>query len=154
MRQSIPQVMYNPMELLTGVTGFVFASGGLLLSGGQNSRGFGCGGFNQLRLHWELTRAAATDITFFLEDKPLDEANVGGSNFGPGRFGVVDTTVDPVTSTYPRNQIVLPSMATAANQNGFIDIPINCLGQMRLGTISGTSASTDRVLFWITLGNI
>lgn len=146
------QIILNPNDLFAGVTGYAYGSGGLLLSSGSNSRGFGVGGYNQLRVHWELTQAAATDITFFLEDRPRDEANVGGGSFGPGRFGVVDPTVNPVTTTYYRNQIVLPSMGTAANQNGFIDIPINCVGQMRLGSISGTSASTDRVLMWVTLG--
>lgn len=149
MHCTVPQIIYTPEDLFKGVTGYVMGTG-LLLSGGENSRAFGVGGHNQMRLHYEITRVDATDMTFFIEDKPLDEANVGGSNFGRGKFGDVDPSTG--IATYRNLQYLIPDLATAANVNGHLDIPINCLGQLHIGAISGTAASTDRVLMWITLG--
>lgn len=145
--RTVNQVMFNPMDLGVGVASFDFDLGGFLLSAAGNSNPFGVSGYNQMRIHWEMTYGAATDISFYVSDKPE-----GGSAYGPGRFGVVDPTVDPVTASYYRQQIVLPNMGTAANRNGHLDIPINCLGNLRFDTITGSAATTDRVKLWVTLG--
>ena len=137
--RNLQQVTFNPKDL--GLNGVTFASE-------RNSSAFGAQGFNQMRVHYEVTRVAATDLSFYIE-----AAAPGSSNYGRGRFGDVDTSgaVTAMTTYYP-HQYVVPAMATAANQNGYFDIPINEEGNMRLGGIVGTAATTDTLRMWITLG--
>lgn len=138
--RNIQQVTYNPKDLgLNGVT-FIAA---------RNSNGFGCQGFNQMRVHYEIVQAAATDLSFYLE-----AAAPGSSVFGRGRFGDIDTSggVTAIATYYP-HQFLIPAMATAANQKGYFDVPINEEGNMRLGGIIGTAAgATDLLTMWVTLG--
>lgn len=150
MTQLVKQITFDAGDLGRSVAGFDFDAGGFLISSGLNSNPFNPGGFNQMRLHYEVTRAAATDLSFYLA-----AAAPGRSSYGRGRFGDVNSSggVTAISTYYPQ-QYVVPAMATAANQNGYFDIPVNCLGNMRIEAISGTAASTDRVNFWITLGKV
>ena len=146
--RTINQVTFDAGDLGRGVSGFDFDLGGFLIASGLNSNPFSPRGYNQMRLHYEVTRVLATDLSFYLA-----AAAPGRSSYGRGRFGDVDTSggVTAISTYYPQ-QFVVPAMATAANQNGYFDVPVNCEVNMQIQAISGSAATTDRVLFWFTLG--
>lgn len=128
-------IEYAPAQL--GLNGVTFASS-------FNSNGFGTYGFNQLTIEFEVTRVAATDLTFYLETLQPS------GNYGATRYGNV-AIASPVTVTMERQQIVLPGLATAANRIGQLNFSINSR-QMRLGTIIGTAATSDTVVMLVRLG--
>lgn len=136
--RSVNQVTFNPKDL--AVNAVTFASS-------FNSNPFGVSGFNQITLHYEVTRVAATDLSFYLSALPD-----GGSSYGRHRFGDVDPSTG--IATYRLHQYLIPDIATAASQSGTLYIPINMEGNMKIEAIVGTAATTDTLLLWVTLGNV
>ena len=130
----IEPVEFNQREL--GVNGVTFASV-------FNSSPFGTEGYNQLTIEWEVTRVDATDLSFYVA------ALMPSGAYGQLRVGDLDPTTGIETTA--RRQFVIPTMATAANQKGQLNIAINSL-QMRLEDIVGTAATTDTLVMRVRLG--
>mgnify|MGYP001564388655 CR=1 FL=1 len=136
MRANVKQVTYNPREL--GLNGVTF-------SASRNSSAFGVDGFNQMTIHYEVTRVAATDLSFYIAGRPVDT-----DNYGRWRVGDIDFSTGIETSRL--RQILIPDMAVTASQVGDLHFPLNQLGELRFEAIVGAGATTDTVLFWVTLG--
>ena len=136
MRGLIKQITYNPVDL--GLNGVTF-------SAARNSNGFGVDGHNQMTIHYEVTRVAATDLSFYIAGRPVDS-----NNYGRWRVGDIDFSTGVETTRL--RQVVIPDTATAASQKGELHFPLNQLGELRLEDIIGTAATTDTLLLWITLG--
>lgn len=116
----------------------------VLLTASGNSNAIGCEGFNNLTIEWAVTRAAATDLSFFVQSSQNQ-----GTSYGRFRFG----DVDPATGimTLRDLQLVDPNIATRAD--GSYTMSINHTW-IRLLSITGTAATTDTVRMRIILGNV
>lgn len=131
------QEVYDPVQL--GLSAKV-------LTATTNSNAFGVAGFNQLTIDIEHTYGAATAITFYLEERRAGAAvwcrkQVIVSISAAG----VETTAD--------GQISVTNRATSAGYS--LDFRINCAGEMRIASLTGTAAnSSDLATVYATIAVI
>lgn len=111
------------------------------ISAGINSNGIPCEGFNQLSLEIYLDYVAATDLTFFIATSPDDV------NYGRIQSGSISAGVETLSDRQWSKAI------SAADKRFTVNLPLN-YRWVRIESLDGTSASTDTVTIYATLGKV
>lgn len=124
----------------------------VLLTAQQTSNVFSIGGFNQLIIRVQLTRVAATAMTFFVET-----AHRPKTVLAPVAADTWDRVVSTVTGaggTVTIDPLVATDGASVASTHNYV-FPLSVSGwRARITFPIATGATTDTMICWAELSNV